>query len=85
MHDQTMRQANLGLNALEIGDKLELPDDFLAHDHTRGFYGDLVHNSKAVYQRYLSWYDCNPANLYKLPPSKLASVTWISQEEPKHY
>ncbi|GDX26534.1 beta-lactamase-like protein [Actinomycetes bacterium] len=68
MHDQTMRQANLGLNALEIGDKLELPDDFLAHDHTRGFYGDLVHNSKAVYQRYLSWYDCNPANLYKLPP-----------------
>jgi len=68
MHDQTMRQANLGLNALEIGDKLELPDDFLAQDHTRGFYGDLVHNSKAVYQRYLSWYDCNPANLYKLPP-----------------
>lgn len=68
MHDQTMRQANLGLNALEIGDKLELPDDFLAHDHTRGFYGDLVHNSKAVYQRYLSWYDCNPANLHKLPP-----------------
>jgi alkyl sulfatase BDS1-like metallo-beta-lactamase superfamily hydrolase len=68
MHDQTMRQANLGLNALEIGDKLELPDDFLAQDHTRGFYGNLVHNSKAVYQRYLSWYDCNPANLYKLPP-----------------
>ena len=47
---------------------LKMPDEFLANEHTRGFYGDLVHNSKAVYQRYLSWYDGNPANLNKLPP-----------------
>ena len=41
----------------------------LEHSHTRGYYGDLVHNVKAVHQRYLSWYDGNPANLHKLPPS----------------
>ena len=68
MHDQTMRHANLGLTPLEIAETLELPAEFLAHEHTRGFYGDLVHNAKAVYQRYLSWYDGNPANLHKLPP-----------------
>jgi alkyl sulfatase BDS1-like metallo-beta-lactamase superfamily hydrolase len=31
----------------------------------------LVHNVKAVYQRYLSWYDGNPANLNKLPPTEV--------------
>ena len=69
MHDQTMRYANKGLTPLEIAETLELPEEFQLHEHTRGFYGDLVHNSKAVYQRYLSWYDANPANLHKLPPS----------------
>jgi alkyl sulfatase BDS1-like metallo-beta-lactamase superfamily hydrolase len=68
MHDQTMRHANHGMTALEIANMLVLPDEFQAHEHTRGFYGDLVHNVKAVYQRYLSWYDGNPANLNKLPP-----------------
>ncbi len=70
MHDQTMRHANLGYTPLEIADHLELPEEFLAETHTRGYYGDLVHNSKAVYQRYLSWYDANPANLNKLPPTE---------------
>jgi alkyl sulfatase BDS1-like metallo-beta-lactamase superfamily hydrolase len=68
MHDQTMRWANHGLVAAEIAETLELPEEFLANDHTRGYYGDLVHNAKAVYQRYLSWYDGNPANLKKYPP-----------------
>jgi alkyl sulfatase BDS1-like metallo-beta-lactamase superfamily hydrolase len=70
MHDQTMRHANHGMTALEIANMLELPEEFQAHEHTRGFYGDLVHNVKAVYQRYLSWYDGNPANLNKLPPDE---------------
>ena len=69
MHDQTMRLANHGYVASEIAEMLTLPEDFLEHSHTRGYYGDLIHNVKAVYQRYLSWYDANPANLHKLPPS----------------
>ena len=69
MHDQTMRLANKGYVPTEIAAKLQLPDEFLAEGHTRGYYGDLVHNCKAVYQRYLSWYDGNPANLNKLAPS----------------
>lgn len=68
MHDQSMRLANQGYVATEIAESLKLPEEFLANDHTRGYYGDLIHNSKAVYQRYLSWYDGNPANLNKYPP-----------------
>jgi alkyl sulfatase BDS1-like metallo-beta-lactamase superfamily hydrolase len=69
MHDQTMRLANKGYVPTEIAAELRLPDEFLAQSHTRGYYGDLVHNCKAVYQRYLSWYDGNPANLNKLAPT----------------
>jgi alkyl sulfatase BDS1-like metallo-beta-lactamase superfamily hydrolase len=70
MHDQTMRLANKGYTGIEIANMLQLPDEFLANDHTRGYYGDLIHNSKAVYQRYLSWYDANPANLNKYAPTE---------------
>jgi alkyl sulfatase BDS1-like metallo-beta-lactamase superfamily hydrolase len=38
----------------------------------RGYYGTLSHNAKAVYQRYLGWYDGNPANLNPLPPEPAA-------------
>ncbi len=72
IHDQTMRQANHGHTAPEIAAMLELPEDFLASSHTRGYYGDLVHNVKAVYQRYLSWYDANPAHLNPHPPVEAA-------------
>ena len=70
MHDQSMRLANHGYVPTEIAEMLTLPDEFLAQSHTRGYYGDLVHNAKAVYQRYLSWYDGNPAHLNNLSPTE---------------
>ncbi len=71
MHDQTMRMANHGHTAIEIAEMLELPPEFRSESHTTGYYGSLVHNVKAVYQRYLSWYDANPAHLWGLPPSEV--------------
>lgn len=68
IHDQTMRQANHGFTGTEIAEMLELPQDFLDEGHTRGYYGTLVHNVKAVYARYLSFYDGNPSNLWNYPP-----------------
>ena len=70
VHDQTMRMANHGHTAVEIAEMLTMPPEFTEHSHTVGYYGHLVHNIKAVYQRYLSWYDGNPANLWKLPPTE---------------
>jgi len=68
VHDQTLRMANHGLTPLEIAEQLALPPTLAAEWHTRGYYGTLNHNAKAVYQRYLGWFDGNPANLHKLPP-----------------
>ena len=77
IHDQTMRLANKGYVPTEIAAELRLPDEFLAQGHTRGYYGDLVHNCKAVYQRYLSWYDGNPSNLNKLAPADAGSQSAV--------
>ncbi|MDA3039384.1 MAG: hypothetical protein O3C27_07595 [Actinomycetota bacterium] len=71
MHDQTMRLVSHGLTALEIAEQLELPRSLRAEGPTRGYYGTLVHNVKAVYQRYLGWYDANPAHLWAHPPTEV--------------
>ncbi|HUF98916.1 MAG TPA: alkyl sulfatase dimerization domain-containing protein [Ilumatobacter sp.] len=73
IHDQTMRQANHGHTALEIAETLALPPELVHDSHATGYYGHLAHNVKAVYQRYLSWYDGNPANLWKLPPAEVGA------------
>ncbi len=68
LHDQTVRLMNHGWKAAEIAERLTLPKSLSTTWHVRGYYGTMSHNSKAVYQRYLGWYDANPANLNPLPP-----------------
>ena len=68
LHDQTVRLMNHGYKAAEIAERLTLPKSLASTWHARGYYGTLSHNAKAVYQRYLGWYDANPANLNPLPP-----------------
>ena len=67
-HDQTVRLMNHGLTASEIAETIQLPASLEGAWHTRGYYGHIRHNVKAIYQRYLGWYDANPANLDPLPP-----------------
>jgi len=67
LHDQTVRLMNHGLTAAEIAETLELPPGLDREWTVRGYYGSVSHNAKAVYQRYLSWYDANPASLNPLP------------------
>lgn len=71
-HDQTVRLINAGLTPREIADKVRLPPSLQRHFGARGYYGDLRHNVKAVYQFYLGAYDGNPANLDPLPPQDSA-------------
>ncbi|MCX5716201.1 MAG: MBL fold metallo-hydrolase [Candidatus Omnitrophica bacterium] len=68
IHDQTLRLANHGYNMDEIAEMLQLPDGLAKEWYNRGYYGSLSHDVKAVYQRYLGWFDGNPANLNPLPP-----------------
>jgi linear primary-alkylsulfatase len=72
LHDQTARLMNHGLRSADIAERLALPPELARSWHARGYYGTLSHNAKAVYQRYLGWYDANPANLQPLPPVERA-------------
>jgi alkyl sulfatase BDS1-like metallo-beta-lactamase superfamily hydrolase len=68
LHDQTVRLMNHGYKSAEIAERLALPKSLAGTWHVRGYYGTLSHNAKSVYQRYIGWYDANPANLNPLPP-----------------
>jgi len=72
IHDQTLRYMNKGWRPAEIAEAIELPKGLDARWSVRGYYGTVSHNVKAVYQRYLSWYDGNPCNLHPLPPAPAA-------------
>jgi len=75
IHDQTVRLMNLGCPPSEIAERVRLPAELGQAWAVRGYYGTTSHNAKAVYQRYLGWYDGNPANLNPLPPRAQARKT----------
>ncbi len=70
LHDQTVRLMNAGYTDREIAEQVRLPDALASRWFNRGYYGTMMHNSRAVYQRYMGWYDANPANLNPLPPAE---------------
>jgi alkyl sulfatase BDS1-like metallo-beta-lactamase superfamily hydrolase len=72
VHDQTLRLANEGYTMAEIGPMLAFPPSLARQWYARGYYGTVNHDAKAVYQKYLGWYDMNPANLNPLPPEDSA-------------
>lgn len=72
IHDQTLNLVNKGLTMSEIAETLTLPPGLANEWYNRGYYGSVSHNAKAVYQRYIGWYDSNPADLNPLPPSEAA-------------
>jgi alkyl sulfatase BDS1-like metallo-beta-lactamase superfamily hydrolase len=70
IHDQSLRLLNHGRTMIELSEMLVLPKSLSYEWYNRGYYGTVNHDSKAVYQRYLGWYDANPATLHSLPPVK---------------
>ncbi|KRE31162.1 alkyl/aryl-sulfatase [Agromyces sp. Soil535] len=68
LHDQTLRLLNQGHTGIEIAEMLELPPAMTAAWHTHGYYGSVSHNVKAISQRYMGWYDGNPARLWQHTP-----------------
>jgi alkyl sulfatase BDS1-like metallo-beta-lactamase superfamily hydrolase len=72
LHDQTLRLLNQGHTGIEIAELIQLPPALERAWHTRGYYGSVNHNVKAIYQRYLGWFDGNPAHLWEHPPEESA-------------
>ena len=72
INDQSLLYINQGYTPNEISNMIQLPDTLERVWYTRQYYGTLSHNAKAVYQRYIGWYDANPAHLNPLSPSDSA-------------
>ncbi|MDT0329816.1 alkyl/aryl-sulfatase [Nocardiopsis lambiniae] len=68
LHDQTLRMMNKGSTGIEIAEELPIPPGLEEAWSARGYYGSISHNVKAVYQRYMGWFDGNPAHLWQHPP-----------------
>jgi alkyl sulfatase BDS1-like metallo-beta-lactamase superfamily hydrolase len=73
LHDQTLRLLNQGYVGSEIAEMLELPPGLADEWANRGYYGSISHNVKAIYQRYMGWFDGNPAHLWQHPPEAAAA------------
>ncbi|MFD3463697.1 alkyl/aryl-sulfatase [Nocardia fluminea] len=68
LHDQTLRALNQGVTGIEIAEDFPLPPAVVNSWSTHGYYGSVSHNVKAIYQRYMGWFDGNPATLWQHPP-----------------
>ena len=73
LHDQTLRMLNQGFTGPEIAERIQLPPALNRVWSTHGYYGSVSHNVKAIYQRYMGWYDGNPARLWQHPPEPAAA------------
>lgn len=76
MHDQTVRLMNMGYNGEEISEMIQFPKDLEENWATRGYYGTLRHNTRAIYQFYMGWYNGNPSDLNNLPDAQ-ASIRYV--------
>ncbi len=72
LHDQTVRLLNAGQTPGEIAEAVQLPPALAAQWASRGYYGTVKHNVRAVAQFYLGWFDAHPATLDPLPPVEAA-------------
>src|SRR5882757_6090855 len=71
LHDQTLRMLNQGHTGAEIAENFQMPPALHDAWHTHGYYGSVSHNVKAVYQRYMGWFDGNPGRLWPHPPEAI--------------
>jgi len=83
IHDQTLRLANHGYDMVEVAERLALPDNLSQAWANRGYYGTVNVGAKAVYNRYLGYFDGNPANLHPVPQEEAAPryVEYMGGEE----
>lgn len=72
IHDQSVRLMNEGYTGVELSNLIELPPELAREWYNRGCYGTVEHDTRAVYQRYMGFYDANPSTLDELPPVEAA-------------
>ncbi|WP_310603093.1 alkyl/aryl-sulfatase [Anaerosporobacter sp.] len=83
IHDQTLLYANQGYTAREIAKKIKVPKDIAKNWFIRPYYGSIEINARAVYQKYLGFYNANPVTLNPLTEVEEAKqfVSYVGSEE----
>lgn len=71
-NNQVIHLLNSGYNMEEIANNFKLPTSLMNEYFYRGYYGTLNHDAKAVVQRYIGWWDGNPANYFKYTDEEVA-------------
>ncbi|MBL6616054.1 MAG: MBL fold metallo-hydrolase [Reyranella sp.] len=74
MNNQVLHLANQGVTINEIHNVYQVPPSLQKMWFNRGYHGSPQHNSRGVIQRYLGFWDCNPATLIPLSPSDSAPL-----------
>lgn len=74
LNNQVLHYANMGVTINQIHNVYEPPRSLQQKWYTRGYHGSYEHNSRAVMQRYLGYWDLNPATLIPLSPEDSAPL-----------
>jgi alkyl sulfatase BDS1-like metallo-beta-lactamase superfamily hydrolase len=74
MNNQVLHLANQGVTINEIHNVYEVPKSLQDKWFCRGYHGSPQHNARGVIQRYLGFWDCNPATLIPLSPRDSAPL-----------
>ncbi len=74
INNQVLHHANQGVTVNEIHNVYETPKSISDQWYNRGYHGSPEHNSRAVINRYLGYWDVNPATLIPLSPSESAPL-----------
>ena len=74
LNNQVLNLANQGVTINEIHNEYKVPDSLAQQWSARQYHGSEFHNSRAVLNRYLGYWDGNPATLAPLSPADSAPL-----------
>jgi len=74
INNQVLHFANQGVTINQIHNVYETPQSIADQWYNRGYHGSPEHNSRGVVNRYLGYWDVNPATLIPLSPADSAPL-----------
>jgi alkyl sulfatase BDS1-like metallo-beta-lactamase superfamily hydrolase len=74
LNNHVLHLANQGVTINEVHNVYRLPKSLQSQWAARSYHGSEQHNSRAVINRYLGYWDANPATLIPLSPSDSAPL-----------
>ncbi|MGI9236010.1 MAG: alkyl/aryl-sulfatase [Woeseiaceae bacterium] len=74
LNNQVLHLANRGVTINEIHNEYRVPESLQRQWSVRQYHGSEFHNSRAVLNRYLGYWDGNPATLAPLSPADSAPL-----------